>query len=233
MIFAPLSDIARGNTRIAQYLLMMYLIHKWGFLLFFFLQWLIWLQQEKVLCFWGTQRDFPWQWKAAGRCTLVTWKKTFQPPLMEAGQGGENITRETWSKWKVLPSLPTVVQQTLCFIRWKIICSSSKHHRAADVEASPTGRKTVVTLEYILDASVWAGAAVLQTALHHWGLSGCPQGSALLRHFSLLAAWLHEGLLGSFGGRQISHFFQNSNSQHGIFRPPSLKGQLADRKLTL
>lgn len=32
---------------------------------------------------------------------------------MEAGQGGENITRETWSKWKVLPSLPTVVTANL------------------------------------------------------------------------------------------------------------------------
>lgn len=81
-------------------------------------------------------------------------EENISAPLMEAGQGGENVTRETWSKWKILPSLPTMVQQTLCFIRWKIICSSNKHHRAADVKASPTGRKTIVTLEYILDASV-------------------------------------------------------------------------------
>lgn len=75
-------------------------------------------------------------------------------PLMEAGQRGENVTRETWSKWHILSSLPTMLEQTLCFVRWKIICCSNKHHRAADVEASPTGRKTIVTLEYILDASV-------------------------------------------------------------------------------
>lgn len=158
------------------------------------------------------------------------FKENMSAPLKEAGQRGENVTRETRSKWEILPSLPIVLQQTLCSVRWKIICSSNKHHRAADMGASPTGRKAVVTLEYILDASIWAGAAVLQTALHHWGLSGHPQGSALLRLFSPLAAWPHESLLGGFGGRWISHLFHNSNSQQTRCLQTPLTEGPADRQ---
>lgn len=157
-------------------------------------------------------------------------EENMSAPLMEAGQREENITRETWSEWEILPSLPTMLQQTLCFIRWKIICRSNKHHRAADVETSPAGRKAIVTLEYILDASVWAGAAVLQTALQHWALSGRPQGSALLRLFSPLAAWPHKGLLGGFGERQIPHFFQNCNSQQIRHLLTPLTERPADRQ---
>lgn len=73
---------------------------------------------------------------------------------MEGGQKGENVTREPWGKWGILPSLSTIQQQASCFIGWKMTCSSNKRHRAADLEASPMGRKAMVTLEYFLDASV-------------------------------------------------------------------------------
>lgn len=39
----------------------------------------------------------------------------------------------------------------LRFLRWKM--NSSKHRRAADVEARPMGRKAMVTLEYLLGVS--------------------------------------------------------------------------------
>lgn len=54
----------------------------------------------------------------------------------------------------ILPSVLTTQQQASCFIRWKMTCSSNKHHRAADVETSPMGKKDMATLEYFLDASV-------------------------------------------------------------------------------
>lgn len=71
---------------------------------------------------------------------------------------------------------------------------------------------------------------MLQTALQHRGLSGSPRGSALLGLFGALAACPREGLLGGFGGRQLSHFFRNSDTRQTRCLQTPLSGGPADRQ---
>lgn len=153
-------------------------------------------------------------------------------PLMEAGWREENVTRERWEKQGVLPSLLIIQQQALCFTRWKMTRSSNKRHRAADVEASPMGRKAMVTLEYFFGclSLSWSSCAAdspapLRTRRRPSGVSTAqalqPSGSLSARRFA--------GRLWSF---LIPFIILTLNKNH-VFRPPSLKGPWTDKSFIL
>lgn len=151
-IYFPVQHYQGQNKNCpTQYLLTTYLIH--NFFFFFFAVIDLVAARESIVLLRNTA-GLSMSMESCWQMYSGNFKENMSAPLKEAGQRGENVTRETRSKWEILPSLPIVLQQTLCSVRWKIICSSNKHHRAADMGASPTGRKAVVTLEYILDASV-------------------------------------------------------------------------------
>lgn len=148
MRFTSLCATARGTVSITQYLPMTYLTYNWVFAV-----------TDLVAARDGVAllRNTAGRSVSMGCWWQVYWQagnleENMSVPLTEAGQRGENVTREPWGKRGILPSLPIIQQQASYFAWWKMTYSSNKHHRAADVEASPMGRKAMVTLEYFLDA---------------------------------------------------------------------------------
>lgn len=97
-IYFSVSCISRGNTRIAQYLLMMYLTHK----LFFFSVIDLVAARESIVLLRNTA-GLSMTMESCWQMYADNLEENMSAPLMEAGQRGESVTRETQ---RIYPAYP-------------------------------------------------------------------------------------------------------------------------------